>query len=102
MYNVLDFGARSCEDFHSTKAFQAAIDACHENGGGVVYIPYGTYMLASMHLYSNIHFVFEPGATLLGSLDPDDFDEREPVDYPLYQDVSHSYFHRSMFWAEGC
>ena len=102
MYNVLDFGARSREDFNSTKAFQAAIDACHENGGGVVYIPYGTYMLASMHLYSNIHFVFEPGATLLGSLDPDDFDEREPVDYPLYQDVSHSYFHRSMFWAEGC
>ena len=102
MYNVLDFGARSREDFNSTKAFQAAIDACHENGGGVVYIPYGAYMLASMHLYSNIHFVFEPGATLLGSLDPDDFDEREPVDYPLYQDVSHSYFHRSMFWAEGC
>jgi len=102
MYNVLDFGAKSCEDFNSTKAFQAAIDACHENGGGVVYIPYGAYMLASMHLYSNIHFVFEPGATLLGSLDPDDFDEREQVDYPLYQDVSHSYFHRSMFWAEGC
>ena len=54
MYNVLEFGAKNCEDFNSTKAFQAAIDACHENGGGVVYIPYGTYMLASMHLYSKI------------------------------------------------
>jgi polygalacturonase len=102
MYNVLEFGAKSCDSFNSTNAFQAAIDTCHANGGGVVYIPYGTYMLASMHLYSNIHFVFEPGATLLGSLNPNDFDERESVDYPLYQDVSHSYFHRSMFWAEDC
>ena len=102
MYNVLEYGAKSCENFNSTKAFQTAIDCCHANGGGIVYIPFGTYMLASMHLYSNIHFVFEPGATLLGSLNPDDFDERESVDYPLYQDVSHSYFHRSMFWAEEC
>ena len=48
-----------------------------------------------------MHFVFEPGAKILGSLNSDDFDPREEIDYPLYQDYSHSYFHRSMFWAEN-
>ena len=66
----------------------------------MVYIPYGAYVLASVRVFSNVHFVFEPGAKILGSLNPDDFDEREPVDYPLYQDYSHSFFHRSMFWGE--
>jgi len=65
-------------------------------------VPYGTYVVASVHLYSHVHFVFEPGATFLGSLDPDDFDERETLDYPLYQDYSHSFFHRAMFWGEDC
>ena len=102
MHNILDYGAVNNAEVNSTAAIQKAVDACNEAGGGVVYVPYGTYMVASIHLYSHVHFIFEPGATFLGSLDPDDFDQREPVDYPLYQDFSHSFFHRSMFWAEDC
>ncbi len=101
MYNILDFGAVADGVTNVTAAVQKAVDACRENGG-VVYVPYGTYVVASVHLYSHVHFVFEPGATFLGSLDPDDFDERENLDYPLYQDYSHSFFHRAMFWAEDC
>ena len=37
-------------------------------GGGVIHIPFGTYMVASVHLYDNIHFVLEPGAKLLGHI----------------------------------
>ncbi len=101
MRNVLDFGARSDMHFNSTQAFQAAVDACGETGG-VVYVPFGSYMLATVRLRSHVHFVLEPGAKLYGSLDPDDFDAREDIPYKLYQDGSHSYFHRSMFWAENC
>ncbi len=101
MYNILDFGAVADGVTNVTAAVQKAVDACRENGG-VVYVPYGTYVVASVHLYSHVHFVFEPGATFLGSLDPDDFDERETLNYPLYQDYSHSFFHRAMFWAEDC
>lgn len=50
-YNVLAFGAKSEEtaaqegldDFDNREAFQAAIDAAYNDGGGVVYIPAGTY-----------------------------------------------------------
>lgn len=101
MYNILAFGAVADGVTNATEAVQKAVDACRENGG-VVYVPYGTYVVASIHLYSHVHFVFEPGAAFLGSLDPDDFDERETLDYPLYQDYSHSFFHRAMFWGEDC
>ena len=100
MYNIVDFGAKNDGITDSTNAVRLAVAECVKNGGGVVYIPHGTYVLASVQIFSNIHFVFEPGAKILGSLNPDDFDEREHIDYPLYQDYSHSFFHRAMFWGE--
>lgn len=102
MNNILDFGAISDINKNSTKAFQKAIDECNSNGGGVVYIPYGEYTLGTLHLCNNIHFVFEPGAKIYGSLNLDDFDKREKPAYTLYQDASHSYFNRSMFVAKNC
>lgn len=96
MYNICDFGAVSDKNINSTKAVQEAVDKCGKNGGGVVYVPFGVYTIASIHLYDNTHFVFEPGAKFLGSENIDDYDEREKIPYPLYQDCSHSYFHRSI------
>jgi len=40
---VTDFGARAEPGFDNRAAFQAAIDAAHEAGGGVVFIPAGNY-----------------------------------------------------------
>jgi hypothetical protein len=37
------YGAKSEPGFDNRSAFQAAIDAAHNNGGGVVYIPAGNY-----------------------------------------------------------
>jgi len=102
MYNILDFGAVSDGLTNSAVFVQKAIDECAKNGGGVIFFPHGKYVMSSVHLYDNIHFVFEPGTLILGSLDPDEFDEREEINYPLYQDCSHSYFRRSLFWAEDC
>ena len=102
MYNILDFGAVSDAKTNSAPFVQKAIDECAKNGGGVIYVPYGKYVMSSVHLYNDIHFVFESGTLILGSLDPDEFDAREEINYPLYQDASHSYFRRSLFWAENC
>ena len=102
MFNILDFGAVSDINVNSTSAVQKAIDACRANGGGTVYVPTGKYKIASLILCSNLHFVFESGAYFLGSDDIDDFNPREKIDYPLYQDPTHSYFHHSMFFAEEC
>lgn len=50
-FNVLAFGAKSeataaaegLAEFDNREAFQAAIDAAYNDGGGVVYVPAGTY-----------------------------------------------------------
>lgn len=102
MYNILEYGAVNDGKTNSAGFIQKAVDECSKNGGGVIYVPYGKYVMSSVHIYDNIHFVFEPGTLILGSLNPDDFDKREEINYPLYQDCSHSYFRRSLFWAEDC
>ena len=43
--NVMDFGAVGDGVTDDTSAIQAAIDACRTAGGGVVYLPPGTYQL---------------------------------------------------------
>ena len=102
MFNILDYGAVSDINVNSTKAVQKAIDACRENGGGTVFVPAGKYTIASLVLCSNLHFLFEAGAYFFGSKNVDDFNPREKIGYPLYQDATHSYFERSMFFANEC
>ena len=46
-YVVTDFGAKAQSGFDNRAAFQAAIDAAYNNGGGVVYIPAGNYEFRS-------------------------------------------------------
>ena len=44
---VTDFGAKAEPGFDNRAAFQAAINAANNNGGGVVYIPVGNYEFRS-------------------------------------------------------
>ena len=46
------FGAKAEPGFDNRLAFQSAIDAAYNNGGGVVYIPAGNYEFRS---YTNSH-----------------------------------------------
>lgn len=84
-----------------TKEVQNLIDECNLTGGGDVIFPKGEYVLSTVFLKSNVNIVLEEGAILLGSLNFDDYCFDEPVDYPLYQDASHSFFHCSMFVGEN-
>ena len=84
-----------------TKEVQKLIDECNLTGGGDVIFPKGEYVLSTVFLKSNVNIVLEEGALLLGSLNFDDYCFDEPVDYPLYQDASHSFFHCSMFVGEN-
>jgi hypothetical protein len=43
VYNVINYGARPNDVGDDAGAIQAAIDAAENNGGGVVYLPTGTY-----------------------------------------------------------
>ncbi|MDW8104183.1 MAG: glycosyl hydrolase family 28-related protein, partial [Armatimonadota bacterium] len=44
--NVRDFGAKGDGKIDDTTAFQKAIDAAHEMGGNLVFVPRGDYLIA--------------------------------------------------------
>ncbi len=101
-YNVLDYGVIADGKTLNSSLLQTVIDTCAENGGGKIVFPEGEYVLSTVFLKSNVHIVLEKGAVILGSLDFYDYAPEEKLEYPLYQDSSHSYFHHSMFVGINC
>jgi len=100
--NVLEYGAIADGITLNTKAVQAAIDACASMGGGKVIFTKGDYVLSTVFLKSNVDIVVQKDARILGSLNFYDYAPQEKLDYPLYQDASHSYFDCSMFVGRNC
>ena len=74
-FNVRDFGARTTEQdptFDNRPAFQAAIDAAYNDGGGVVWIPAGNYAFRSEN-NSGIVLDLKQSVTLRGDwISPED------------------------------
>ena len=62
----------------NTEAIQKAIDECHKAGGGTVLINNGAYLSGTILLKDNVNLKVEEGATLLASLNPNDFPPVEP------------------------
>jgi len=102
IYNVLDFGALADGITLDSPAVQKAVDECGENGGGTVFFPKGIYVLATVFLKSNVHIKFEDGTDILGSLDFYSYAQQEEINYPIYQDQSHTYFDLAMFVGKNC
>ena len=71
--NVLDFGAKGDGVTVNTRAFQRAIEAASLTGGGVVEIPAGRFVSGTILLKSGVTVKLAPGATILGSTNPDDY-----------------------------
>ena len=72
MYNVKEFGAAADGKTNCGPAIQAAVDAAHRAGGGVVLLPAGRYFSGSILLKSNVELRLETGAVLISSLNEDD------------------------------
>lgn len=102
IFNIKDYGAAEDGVTLSTAAVQMAVDACAEAGGGTVLFPEGTYVIATVFMKSNVTIEIPKGTTVLGAPSFYDYEPDEEVDFPRYQDVSHSYFNCSMFVARGC
>lgn len=101
-FNVKNFGAIADGKTLDTAAFQMAVDTCAKTGGGEVFVPVGEYVLSTVFLKEGVHIRFEDGTRVLGSLNFYDYAQQEQIDYPLYQDASHSYFDLSMFVGKNC
>jgi polygalacturonase len=101
-WNVRAFGAKGDGRTLDHPAINRAIDAAARAGGGTVVVPPGVYLCGSIHLQSNIHFVIEAGATILGAPQKmNAYDLTEPWTNNPYQDGGHCYFHNSLIWGEN-
>lgn len=76
IFNVRDFGARGDGTTKDTRALQAAIDACAQAGGGTVVLPAGRYLSGTLTLRSHLTLHLGPGAVLLGSPEPGDYEAK--------------------------
>lgn len=74
IYKVAEFGAVGDGIRNDTFAIQAAVDACHENGGGRVLLEGGrTYRCGTLILKSYVELHLEMGAVLKASDHLEDF-----------------------------
>ena len=69
VYNVLDFGAINDGKTLTTAHIQKAIEECVKNGGGMVYVPKGEFLVGTLNLRSNVNFHMETGAIIKATTD---------------------------------
>ena len=102
IYNVVKYGAVADGKTLSTKAVQKAVDECSANGGGIVRFDGGRYVLSTVFLKSNVKIEIPAETEILGAESYYDYAQEEKVDYPIYQDSSHTYYHPSLFVGIDC
>ena len=102
LYKVRDFGAAADGKTLNTQAVQKAVDECFANGGGSVRFGRGKYVLSTVFLKSNVTIEILEGTEILGAESYYDYAQEEKVDYPIYQDSSHTYYHPSLFVGVDC
>ena len=60
-YNVKDYGAVADGKTLTNEAFNKALEAASNNGGGRVIVPAGEYLCGSIRMKSNTELHFEDG-----------------------------------------
>ena len=70
-----DAGLRNDTSVFSTPAIQAAIDACHQQGGGTVVVAPGYYKIGALFIKSGVNLHLSKGTTLLASDNIQDYPE---------------------------
>jgi hypothetical protein len=81
-FQASSFGIRADGKTLNTKGIQFAIDFINQNGGGRLIFTAGKYLSGTISLKSNVTLHLEEGATLLGSLNP--FDYEKTKDFPSF------------------
>lgn len=66
IFNIVAYGAKT-DAASNTQAIQQAIDAAHDNGGGQVLVPDGSFVTAVLTMKSGVELHLADKAVLLGS-----------------------------------
>src|SRR6185436_19801996 len=69
IYNIRDFGAKGDGKTLDTAALQQAIDVCHNDHGGTVLVPAGTFVIGTTEIKSNVTLRIAAQGKLLGVAD---------------------------------
>lgn len=97
VFDITNFGAVGNGTTLNTQAIQAAVDSCSNSGGGIVKIPVGNFLTATVFLKSNVTIQIDSGATITGSSVIADY----PDVIPLTRSFTDSSPQKSVFYAEG-
>lgn len=87
MYNILDYGAIADGKTLNTKAIQKAIDDCHANGGGTVFVPAGEYYTGTIWLRSNVELHLEHASKIIASHDLDDYNHNDAYEQNWFSTI---------------
>ncbi len=68
-YRITDYGVEKDSTILQTEKIQAVIDKAHNEGGGVIIIPEGTFLSGSLFFKPGTHLHLEKGAVIKGSDD---------------------------------
>ena len=100
--DVRAHGARGDGLAIEAPAFNRAINALMQAGGGTLRVPAGRYRCFSIRLRSRLRILFDPGAVIVAARPGEGggrYDLPEPAE-GLYQDFGHSHWHNSLMWGE--
>jgi len=98
-FNVRDYGATGDGKTLDTASINKAIDACASSGGGEVLVPAGGYLCGTVHLKSNVTLKLDPGATIVGTSDLEQYQNFTPPKGPPMWGGLH--WHRALLLGDG-
>ena len=96
-YNVKQYGAKGDGRSLDSNAIQAAINDAYKNGGGIVEIPSGTYIIGTLILKDNVNLHLLAGTVLSGSPNINDYKETDQKFESRTRELYAKYF---MIFAE--
>ena len=93
-FNAREFGAVGDGKSNDTGPIQQAIDACAQQGGGIVVLDQGTFLSGTLLLRSHVELHLTSTAVLLGAADL--------AQYRVDPKVVYKLLNQSLVFAEGC